>query len=103
MVISGVFVGATYPSQQIVVRHYSGDLVDFQLDIDSWNDYVYLIFADKKAAGFEPVDVRSGYTEGGVGTSAVFRDEDEAFFMRTSVRGKHSFSKRLLGTLGVVD
>ncbi|MBI3267629.1 MAG: hypothetical protein HYZ53_01300 [Planctomycetes bacterium] len=40
----------------------SGDLVEVELEIDSKNDYEYVVFEDMKAAGFEPVDVRSGYT-----------------------------------------
>ncbi len=39
----------------------SGDLVEIELTIDSKNDYEYLMFEDMKAAGFEPVEVRSGY------------------------------------------
>ena len=40
----------------------SGELVEIELIIDSKNDYEYLVFEDMKAAGFEPVEVRSGYT-----------------------------------------
>ena len=40
----------------------SGDLVEIELEIDSKNDYEYLVFEDMKPAGFEPVDVRSGYS-----------------------------------------
>ena len=40
----------------------SGDLVEVELEIDSKNDYEYLIFEDMKAAGFEPVELRSGYS-----------------------------------------
>jgi uncharacterized protein YfaS (alpha-2-macroglobulin family) len=43
----------------------SGDLVEIELSIESKNDYEYLIFEDLKAAGFEPVDVRSGYINKG--------------------------------------
>src|SRR5262249_533667 len=39
----------------------SGDLVEVELEIDSKNDYEYLVFEDPKAAGFEPMLVRSGY------------------------------------------
>jgi uncharacterized protein YfaS (alpha-2-macroglobulin family) len=35
----------------------SGELVEIELEIDSKNDYEYLLFEDMKAAGFEPVDV----------------------------------------------
>ena len=33
----------------------SGDLIEVELEIDSKNDYEYVIFEDMKAAGFEPV------------------------------------------------
>ena len=43
----------------------SGELVEIELEIASKNDYEYLVFEDFKAAGFEPVEVRSGYTRSG--------------------------------------
>lgn len=73
----------------------SGDLIEVELEIDSKNDYEYVIFEDMKAAGFEPVNVRSGYTEGGLGAYVEFRDEFVAFFMQNLARGKHSVSYRL--------
>lgn len=73
----------------------SGDLVEVELEIDSKNDYEYVVFEDPKAAGFEPVEVRSGYTAGGLGAYTEFRDEKVAFFLRTLARGKHSVSYRL--------
>lgn len=73
----------------------SGDLVEIELEIDSKNDYEYLIFEDLKAAGFEPVDVRSGYTGNALGAYVEFRDERVVFFARTLARGKHSVAYRL--------
>jgi len=73
----------------------SGDLVEVELEIDSKNDYEYLIFEDLKAAGFEPVDLRSGYTGNALGAYVEFRDERTAFFVRQLPRGKHSISYRL--------
>ena len=73
----------------------SGDLIEIELEIESKNDYEYVIFEDLKAAGTEPVDLRSGYTRGGLGAYVEFRDERVAFFMRTLARGKHSVSYRL--------
>lgn len=73
----------------------SGDLIEVELEIDSKNDYEYVIFEDLKAAGCEPVDVRSGYTPGGLGAYVEFRDERVAFFLRTLARGKHSVSYRV--------
>ena len=60
----------------------SGDLVEVELEIDSKNDYEYLIFEDPKAAGFEPVDTRSGYVPNTMGAYMELRDEKVAFFVR---------------------
>ncbi len=73
----------------------SGDLVEVELIIESKNDYEYLVFEDMKAAGFEPVDVRSGYTDNEMGAYVEFRDQKVAFFIRRLARGKHSVSYRL--------
>ncbi len=48
-----------------------------------------------KAAGFEPVDVRSGYTRNGMGAYMELRDERVVFFVRRLARGKHSISYRM--------
>ena len=61
----------------------SGDLVEVELEIDSKNDYEYLIFEDMKAAGFEPVEVRSGYNGNDLGAYMELRDERVCFFVRT--------------------
>jgi alpha-2-macroglobulin len=74
----------------------SGDLVEIELEIDSKNDYEYVIFEDMKAAGFEPVEVRSGYSDNkGMAAYREFRDEKVAFFVRTLARGKHSMAYRM--------
>ncbi len=73
----------------------SGDLVEVELVIDSKNDYEYLVFEDFKAAGFETVDVRSGYTGNEMGAYVEFRDNRVAFFVRQLARGQHSVSYRL--------
>ena len=73
----------------------SGDLLEVELDLESKNDYEYLLFEDMKAAGCEPVDVRSGYIEGAHGAYVEFRDERVAFFVRQLPRGKRSVSYRL--------
>lgn len=73
----------------------SGDLIEIELEIDSKNDYEYLIFEDRKAAGFEPVEVRSGYTGNELGAYVEFRDQHVAFFVSRLLRGKHSVSYRL--------
>lgn len=73
----------------------SGDLVEVELVIESKNDYEYLAFEDMKAAGFEPVEVRSGYTGNSLGAYMELRDERAAFFVERLPRGTHSLKYRL--------
>lgn len=73
----------------------SGDLVEVELEIDSKNDYEYLVVEDMKAAGFEPTEVRSGYLGNALGAYTEFRDERVCFFVRSLPRGKHSVTYRL--------
>ncbi len=73
----------------------SGDLVEVELEIDSKNDYEYLMFSDMKASGFEPVEVRSGYGNNEMGAYMEMRDNRVCFFVRQLARGKHSLSYRL--------
>ena len=73
----------------------SGDLVEIELEIDSKNDYEYLVFEDMKPAGFEPVDLRSGYTGNALGAYMEFRDNRVVLFVRTLARGKHSVAYRM--------
>lgn len=73
----------------------SGDLVEVELELESKNDYEYLVFEDLKPAGFEPVEVRSGYTGNDIGAYVEFRDDRVAFFARTLARGRHSVAYRV--------
>jgi uncharacterized protein YfaS (alpha-2-macroglobulin family) len=73
----------------------SGDLVEIELVIESKNDYEYLIFEDMKAAGFEPVEVQSGYNNNGLGAYMELRDNRVSFFVRTLARGRHSVAYRM--------
>jgi hypothetical protein len=73
----------------------SGDLVEIELVIESKNDYEYLVFEDMKPAGFEPVELRSGYTGNNLGAYVEFRDNRVVFFARRLARGKHSVSYRM--------
>jgi len=73
----------------------SGDLVEIELEIDSKNDYEYVMFEDFKPAGFEPVDLRSGYNGNALGAYMELRDNRVTFFARSLARGKHSVSYRL--------
>jgi hypothetical protein len=73
----------------------SGDLCEIELVIESKNDYEYIVFEDMKPAGFEPVDLRSGYTGNEMGAYVEFRDNRVAMFVRALARGKHSMSYRM--------
>jgi uncharacterized protein YfaS (alpha-2-macroglobulin family) len=73
----------------------SGELAEVELVIESKNDYEYLVFEDLKAAGFEPLEVRSGYTDNEMGAYVEFRDQKVCFFVRRLARGRHSVSYRL--------
>jgi uncharacterized protein YfaS (alpha-2-macroglobulin family) len=73
----------------------SGDLIEVELEIESKNDYEYLAFEDFKPAGFEPLEVRSGYNGNDLNAYVEFHDERVVFFARTLARGKHSVSYRL--------
>jgi len=70
----------------------SGDLVEVELEIESKNDYEYLVFEDLKAAGFEPVEVRSGYNNNEMGAYVEYRDRKVCFFVQQLARGRHSIS-----------
>jgi uncharacterized protein YfaS (alpha-2-macroglobulin family) len=73
----------------------SGDLVEIELEIDSKNDYEYILLEDPKAAGFEPLAVRSGYGGNDMGAYMELRDEKVCFFVQQLARGKHSLSYRM--------
>jgi uncharacterized protein YfaS (alpha-2-macroglobulin family) len=73
----------------------SGDLMEVELAIESKNDYEYLVFEDLKAAGFEPLEVRSGYNGNEMGAYVEYRDRKVCFFVHRLARGRHSLSYRL--------
>ena len=73
----------------------SGELVEIELEIASKNDYEYVIFEDMKAAGFEPVDLRSGYNGNAMGAYVEFRDNRVVFFVNSLARGNHSIAYRM--------
>jgi uncharacterized protein YfaS (alpha-2-macroglobulin family) len=73
----------------------SGELVEVELTIASKNDYEYLVIEDAKPAGFEPVDVQSGYNGNAIGAYVEFRDETVRFYSRTLARGERTVRYRL--------
>ncbi|TWT29969.1 alpha-2-macroglobulin family protein [Blastopirellula retiformator] len=73
----------------------SGDLVEIELVLESKNDYEYVMFEDQKAAGFEAVDLRSGYDGNSLGAYKELRDDRVTFFVRQLPRGRHSLTYKL--------
>ena len=74
----------------------SGDLVEVDLEIISKNDYEYIAFEDLKAAGFEAIEIRSGYRRiGGFYAYQEMRHDRVAFFVTRLPRGTHNLSYRL--------
>ena len=73
----------------------SGDLVEIELVVESKNDYEYIILEDRKAAGFEPVELRSGYNGNELGAYVEFRDDRVNMFVGQLARGTHSVSYRM--------
>ncbi|MCA1964086.1 MAG: hypothetical protein LDL31_09105, partial [Prosthecobacter sp.] len=73
----------------------SGDLVEVELSIDSKNDYEYVLIEDLKPAGFEPIEVRSGWNYNGLPSYQEYRDEKVAFFAERLPRGTHNLRYRV--------
>ena len=73
----------------------SGDIIEVELLLESKNDYEYLMFEDRKAAGVEPVDVRSGWVYSGLSAYREMRDESVNYFLHHISRGKHSFTYKV--------
>ena len=74
----------------------SGDLIEVELVVNARNDYEYLVFEDMKAAGFEPVDLRSGssYADG-LSSNVELRDEKVAFFVDRLPQGRRVLRYRV--------
>lgn len=73
----------------------SGDLIEVEISIESKNDYEYVLIEDMKPAGFETVEVRSGWSYEGLPAYQEFRDEKVAFFADRLPRGRHNLSYRV--------
>ncbi len=74
----------------------SGDLIEVELTLDADNDYSYLVFEDMKAAGLEPVDLRSGAAWGdGLSSNVELRDEKVALFVDRLPQGTRVLRYRM--------
>lgn len=73
----------------------SGDRAEVELIIDSKNDYEYLMFSDRKAAGFEAVEALSGYVGEKLHAYMEPREQSVDFFVAALPRGKHTIRYEL--------
>ena len=74
----------------------SGDQIEVELQVESKNDYEYLVFEDMKPSGCESVEVRSGIHAGqGVYSNIEFRDQKTAFFVSFMPQGRRNLIYRL--------
>lgn len=74
----------------------SGEEVEVKLIINSKNDYEYLVFEDRKPAGCEAVDLKSGYIyQNGVYLNRELRDEKVVFFLNNLPQGTQVLTYRL--------
>ncbi len=68
----------------------SGEQIEVDLHIHAKNTYDYLAFEDMKAAGCEPVDLRSGGKfAGGLCPNVELRDDKVVFFIGLLEQGDH--------------
>jgi uncharacterized protein YfaS (alpha-2-macroglobulin family) len=73
----------------------SGDLLEIDITIESKNEYEYICIEDPKAAGFETVDVRSGYNGNSIGAYMEFKNEQVVIFAQRIGHGKYSLSYKV--------
>ena len=74
----------------------SGETVLVELRVKSDNTYTYLGIEDRKPAGFEPVEVRSGGKgQEGFHSYMELRDEKTVFFINAIEQGEHLLRYRL--------
>ena len=74
----------------------SGDEIEVVLKISAKNTYDYLAFEDRKPAGCEPVDVRSGERwADGFCANVELRDTKTVFFVALLEQGEHWLRYRL--------
>ena len=82
----------------------AGETLEIRVDLDSKNDYEYILIEDRKGAGFEHLDGLSGWKNLGGGWAYVEnREKKTAMFLREISRGAHSFTYRVrVETPGVI-
>ncbi|PCK07455.1 MAG: hypothetical protein COA42_14240 [Alteromonadaceae bacterium] len=73
----------------------SGELLEVELIVVSKNDYEYILMEDKKPAGFEALETRSGYQYSDSYPYVEYRDNRVSFFLHKLDRGEHVFRYRV--------
>ena len=73
----------------------SGELLEVEITVETKNEYEYICIEDPKAAGFETVDVRSGYNGNSIGAYVEFKNEKVVMFARILGHGKYSISYKV--------
>jgi uncharacterized protein YfaS (alpha-2-macroglobulin family) len=69
-----------------------GDLINVRIELDVGNDMEYVHLKDMRAAGFEPINVLSGYKyQGGLGYYEMTKDASTNFFFSYLRKGKYVF------------
>jgi len=77
-------------------RPQVGDVVTVRLELTADRDYEYVHLKDMRAAGFEPVNVLSGYRfQGGMGYYESIKDASVNFFISHLRRGTYVFEYKL--------
>lgn len=72
-----------------------GDLIEIELTIESANDYDYIMVQDHKAAGFEPLEIGSGYRPDFFGAYVELQNSTTNFYLQRLKRGTTILRYRL--------
>ncbi len=74
----------------------AGSLVEVILEVESKNNYEYIMVEDRKPSGFEPVQLRSGSRyANGLCSNMELRDEKVVFFVTWLQQGTHEIRYKM--------
>ncbi|MEE9391888.1 MAG: MG2 domain-containing protein [Planctomycetota bacterium] len=74
----------------------SGDEIEVEMTLDVDNHYEYVMVEDRKPAGFEPLELKSGHRYGnGLCSNMELRDEKVVFFVTWLQQGTHKISYKM--------
>lgn len=72
----------------------SGDLVEVELNLESGNDYDYVVVSDPRPAGFVALSPESGYLPTWPAIYAEYREQATCFYLRSLRRGANQIRCR---------